>query len=185
MMKTKRKPFVQHLAHDVEDSDKAWEFLDESLPSIGYIVMSFNGLEKQLDSMLCQTFSDRSDATGLIVLQNIQYSAKVNLFSRFCDDFHAMAGTVPKSYEKLMSLLRDAAKKRNTVVHADWESIGEDGYVYSTFRISDEGMEQEYVQLTSGTLELIINMILDARKQLDEYWADREHLLAYHSLPPR
>jgi hypothetical protein len=97
-MKVKRQPFIQHLTHDIEDEDKAWEHLDESLPNIGLIVMYFNGLEKMLDRMLCDIFSDRSDTPGLIVLQNMHYSAKVNLFARFSDDLHRAVGRVPTQY---------------------------------------------------------------------------------------
>jgi hypothetical protein len=101
-MKVKRQPFIQHLTHDIEDEDKVWEYLDESLPSIGLIVMYFNGLEKLLDQILCETFSDRTDAPGLIVLQHMHYSAKVNLFSRFSDELHRAFGEVPLPYEKLL-----------------------------------------------------------------------------------
>lgn len=38
-MKTKLKEFAQHLYHEVEDEDKAEEYIDEALPSIGLIVM--------------------------------------------------------------------------------------------------------------------------------------------------
>lgn len=169
-MKIKRKPFIQHLAHEVEDEDKAWEYIDQSLPMIGKIVMYFNGLEKFLDHMLCDIFSDRSDAPGLIVLQNMQYSAKVNLFARFSDEFHRAVGTIPKEYDGLTDKLRNAAKQRNIVVHADWENTDDEGFTYSTIRFADGGMEQEYVQLSLSALEAILGAILAARVQLGEYY---------------
>jgi hypothetical protein len=182
-MKIKRKPFIQHLAHEVEDEDKAWDYLDESLPNVGRIVMYFNGLEKLLDQMLCETFSDRSDTTGLIVLQNMQYSAKVNLFSRFSDDLHRAFGDPPKPYEKLLDRLREAAKQRNIVVHADWENTDDNGYTYSTIRFADGGMQQEYIQLTTAALESIVETILAARKQLGEYWEAKSEMLERWNSP--
>lgn len=176
-MKKKRKQYVQHLDHEIDDEDKIWDYLDDSLPNVGLIVMYFNGLEKSLDRMLCVTFSDRTDTTGLIVLQNMHYSAKVNLFSRFSDELHRAVGEVPKPYFGLLENLRNAAKQRNIVVHADWENTDEEGYTYSTIRFLDGGMEQEYVQLTSSTLESIVDTILAARKQLGEYWDERAEIL--------
>jgi hypothetical protein len=177
-MKTKRKRFIQHLEHDdVENDDKVWDFLDEALPKIGLVIMYFNGLEKQLDSLLCQIFSDRTDAPGLIILQNMQYSAKVNLFSRFSDELHRDVGEVPPSYKGLLDNLRNAAKQRNIIAHADWESMDDEGYAYSTIRFSDGGMEQEYIQLTSATLESIIEAIQDVRDQLLRYWDAKVEIL--------
>lgn len=182
-MKIKRKPFIQHLGHDFEDEVTAWGHVEESLPNIGLVVMYFNGLEKLLDQLLCETISDRSDTFGLIVLQNMQYSAKVNLFSRFSEDLHRAFGEAPKPYTKLLDRLRGAAKQRNIVVHADWENTDEEGYTYSNIRISNGDMEQEYVQLTPDTLEAIAETILSARQQLGEYWEAKTEMMQTHHRP--
>jgi hypothetical protein len=168
-MKKKRIPFDQILAHDIHDEDKVLDHLADSLPHIGAIVMFFNALEKDLDRLLCETISDRSDAPGLIVLQNMQYSAKVNLFSRFSDELHSALGEVPTPYNKLLDKMREAARQRNIVVHADWASTDEEGYTYSTLRFSDGGMEQEYVQLSATALESIVETIRAVRDQLEDY----------------
>ena len=176
-MKTKRKPFEQHLYHDIEDEDKVWEYLDDSLPMVGMIVMYFNGLEKLLDMMLCEEFTDRTDSVGLIVLHNMNFSAKVNLFGRFSDEFHRVIGTVPEAYHKLLDALRDAADSRNLVVHADWENTDDDGFTYVKLRFSKNGMEQEYVQLSEVSLSRVIDKILDARNKLGIYWDSKGILL--------
>lgn len=88
-MKKRTIPFQQHLGHDIEDEDQAQQYLDESLPLVGEVVMSFNSLEQSLASMICEIISDRSDCFGLIVLHNLGYAAKVDLFKRFCDDVHS------------------------------------------------------------------------------------------------
>jgi len=176
-MKTKHRPFEQYLAHEVEDEDQAWKHIDESLPRIGLVVMYFNGLEKVLDRMLCEMFSDRSDTPGLIVLQNTHYSAKVNLFARFSDDLHRNVGRVPTEYVKLVDKLREAARQRNIVVHADWENTNEEGFTFTNIRFSDGGMQQEYVQLSPDALEAILGTILSARVQLGKYSEAKEELL--------
>ena len=88
-MKTQKEQFVQHLSHDIEDEEESELYLDKCLPLIGYITMWFNGLEKSLDNIICQIFTDRTDSTGLIVLHKMTYSAKVDLLKRFSDDFHS------------------------------------------------------------------------------------------------
>ncbi|ERS90724.1 hypothetical protein Q667_07955 [Marinobacter sp. C1S70] len=44
-MKKKLREFTQHLYHEIEDEDKAEEFIDNALPSIGLIVMYGGGGE--------------------------------------------------------------------------------------------------------------------------------------------
>lgn len=149
----------------------------ESLEYVGPIVMHFNALEKQIDSLLCETISDRSDTFGLIVLQNMHYSSKVNLFSKFSDELHRACGEVPKPYVKLLDRLRQAAKQRNVVVHADWQNTDHDGYTYSNIKISNGDMEQEYAQLTPDTMEAILDRIVAVRQQLDDYWQAKSDMM--------
>ena len=117
-MKTKLREFIQHLSHQVEDEDKAEEYLDSALPYIGLIVMYFNSLESSLDSVLCENFTDRTDATGLIVLNKMNYSAKVDLLKRFYDDFQIGLDNQLNGYEQLITDLRESARLRNMVAHA-------------------------------------------------------------------
>lgn len=176
-MKTKLTEFIQHLTHDVEDEEKAEEYLDIALPYIGLIIMNFNSLEGTLDSVLCENFTDRTDATGLIVLNKMNYSAKVDLLKRFCDDFHIGIDKQLEGYEQLISDLRESARLRNLVAHANWGSTDDEGYTYVRLKMSKKGMHQEYVQFTEQSLQKIIELLIKARIDLYEFWEHRNHVL--------
>jgi len=176
-MKINRKQFIQHLYHDIEDEEEAEKYLDDSLPMIGYITMWFNGLEKSLDHIICEIFSDRSDSTGLIVLHKMNYSAKVDLFKRFSDDFHSCFEEVIEGYSELITNLKESGRLRNLVVHADWENTNEEGFTYVNLRISKNGMEQEYAQFSEESLSKIIKLILKTRADLYTYWEKRNDKL--------
>ncbi len=126
-MKKRSRTFIQHLSHDIEDEDAAKQYLEDSLPLIGEVVMYFNGLEKQLDSLICEKFSDRTDSIGLIVLYGMSYSSKVDLFKRFADDFNSCGDFPMPEHKRLIDELREVGRLRNLVVHADWSSTDEDG----------------------------------------------------------
>ncbi|WP_336702645.1 hypothetical protein [Chryseobacterium indologenes] len=172
-MKHKKKIFVQHLYHEIEDMERAEEYLDSSLPLIGLVVMYFNGLEKSVDSIICEIFTDRSDSTGLIVLHKMAYATKVDLFKRFSDDLHFGSDIKIEGYQKLIANLRESGRLRNLVVHADWENTDDDGYTYVNLKISSNGMEQEYIQFSEDSLKEIIDLIITTRHQLLEYWEKR------------
>ena len=177
-MKTKRKPLDQYLYHEIEDESKVEAYLEDALPLVGKIVMTFNGLESALDSILCGHITDRTDSVGLLVLHKMPYGAKVGLFKRFSDDLQLMMRKTIPSYPDLVANLKNAGHLRNLVVHADWESTEDDGFTFVSVKISQKGMEQEYVQLSKDSLEQIIKTIDSTRSQLDLYWEAQDDLIA-------
>lgn len=177
-MKSKTKIFDQHLYHEVDDEEKAEEYLEQALPLIGEVIMYFNGLEGELNSFLCECFTDRTDSMGLIVMGSMSYSAKVNLLKRLCDDFHLALQRSTAGYEKIITDLNECARLRNMVAHADWESIDEDAYTYVKLKISKTGMQQEYMQFTKESLLKIVNLINCTRTELSEF-RERKNDLQY------
>jgi len=177
-MKTKTTQLIQHLSHEIDDEEKAEAYLDESLPLIGLVVMYFNSLEKALDSVLCETVTDRSDVPGLIIIQKLSYGAKVDLFKRFCDDFHLLGSSVIDGFDSLIVGLADVGKLRNLVVHADWENTDHEGYTFVRLKTSAKAMEQEYVQFSAESLEKLVNQIFTVQNDLYEYWERRNDVLS-------
>lgn len=176
-MKSRTKQFIQHLSHDIEDENKAEEYLDNSLPLIGLVVMYFNSLEKSLDSFICEIISDRSDVPGLIVIQKLMYAAKVDLFKRFSEELHSCFNSTPPDFEKLVSELIEVGKLRNWVIHADWSNTDEEGYTFVRLKISASGMLQEYVQFSTESLQNLIERLIIANHRLCDYWEWKsEHL---------
>lgn len=179
-MKTRTKQLVQHLSHEIDDEELAGPYLDDSLPLVGLVVMYFNAVEKSLDSFICEIVSDRSDALGLIVIQKLMFSAKLDLFKRFSDDFHLLFEDQPELFAELIHELGEIARLRNLVVHADWSSTDEEGYTFVRLKGSKEGPLQEYVQLSVDSLEKLIERIIAANHLLSDYWVWRSECLSNH-----
>lgn len=177
-MKIKHTQFLQHLYHEIGDEERAADYIEQAVPLIGRVVVYFNSLEALLDMVLCETFSDRTDATGLIVLNNLGYNAKVDLFKRFCDDLHVAARQEIRGYSELIDELRKCGELRNQVVHANWESTDEEGYTYVRLRMSKSGIMQEYRQFTADALAALASRIESTMEKLGRYW-DERHGLAY------
>ena len=177
-MKKKRKDLDQYLYHDIENEAEAEEYLRVSLPLIGAVVMNFNGLESELDSALCETFSDRSDSLGLLVLHKMQYATKVDLFQRLSDDFHRAFTVENEFYPELICKLKEVGKLRNVVVHADWESTDEEGFTFVRVQINKQGIKQEYTQFSQDSLNKIVDLIGEVRQKLESYWEKRGEILS-------
>ena len=176
-MKIKIKEFIQNLYHDIEDEVEAEEYLNNAIPFIGLIITYFNSLESSLDSILCENFTDRTDSVGLIVLNKMGFSAKIDLLKRFCDNFQINLDENINGYDQIINDLRESARLRNLVAHANWESIDEEGYTYVKLKISKQGMQQEYVQFTEESLQKIVELIIKTRYNLDQFWEHRNEIL--------
>jgi hypothetical protein len=142
--------------------------------------MYFNAVEKSLNSFICEMISDRSDSPGLIVIQKLMFSAKLDLFKRFSDDFNLCFGNQPDFFAELVQELGEIARLRNLVVHADWSSTDEEGYTFVRLKGSKEGMLQEYVQFSVDSLEKLIYRTIAANNLLSDYWVWRSECLSNH-----
>jgi len=180
-MKTKRKGFDQFLWHDIDfedDAEKQEEYLEAALPLVGQIVMYFNTLEKELDKAIYECFSDRSDQLGIIVIHNMNYSSKVDLFKRHSEQFHLMYNNPVTMFEPLIKDLKECGRLRNVTVHADWENTDTEGYTYLGVKINNNGISQEYIQFSLESLNNILDLIFSTRHKLSDYWELRTEIMS-------
>jgi hypothetical protein len=77
----------------------------------------------------------------------------------------------------LIRSLNESGRLRNLVVHADWQNTDEEGYTFVRIKTSSLGIEQEYVQFSAESLDKILNQILSAVNDLDDYWERRGAIL--------
>ena len=168
-MKIKKSPVGQHILDGLGDTENGYDHIEDFIPWIGEIVVAFNGLEASLDSVLCETFSDRSDQKGLLVLHSMMYSTKVDLYKKFNDDFiRAFDWDIPK-YKELISALKECGVLRNKVVHANWEYTDDEGYTQVKYKVGNEGLEHELCQFSEESLKKIAEKIYETRHALGEF----------------
>ena len=168
-MKVKKSPVGQNILDGLGDTENGYDHIEDFIPWIGEIVVAFNGLEASLDSVLCETFSDRSDQKGLLVLHSMMYSTKVDLYKKFNDDFiRAFDWDIP-SYKDLISSLKECGVLRNKVVHANWEYTDDEGYTQIKYKVGNEGLEHELCQFSEDSLQNIAKKIYETRHVLGEF----------------
>ncbi len=168
-MKNLRKPVGQYILDEIGDVEDSDTYIEELLPLIGEVVLFFNGLESSLDHYLCESISDRSDRLGLMMLHNLMYATKVDLFQRVSDDMlRTMSFSIP-SYELLLPMLRECGVLRNRVVHANWEYTNEEGYTHVRFKISKNGTEHDMWQFSVESMREVIDKIIATREIFDVF----------------
>lgn len=160
-MEKNQKPLGQYIGSNHEYDGSVEMFLEETAPLIGNIVHSFNSLDSTLNSTICEIINNRSDLTGAIVLYKMNFSAKIDLFHRLVRSMEVLIEKNLPSFPNLVENLKKCGTLRNAVIHAEWDSLDEDGYAYVKMNFVKEGLQQQYWQFTPKSLveieELIIN----------------------------
>lgn len=113
-MRSKKAPVGQFFVEGLGDTDDAYEYVHDLMPRIGKIVIWFNALELDIDHILCRYISDRSDQMGLMVLSNMMYATKIDLFEKFSGDFLRSGNQTLDWFPQLMSDLRDFTEQGRT-----------------------------------------------------------------------
>ncbi len=167
LMRSKRITVGQYFIEGLGDTDDAYNYVQDLLIKIGEIVIWFNMLEADIDSILCQYISDRSDQKGLMIVSNMIYATKIDLFEKFTLEFLRYTDHSLDWFPQLMSNLRECGALRNKVVHANWMYTNNDGYTQVKIRFGERGLEHEVTQFTKESMRKIVAKIEEARSQLD------------------
>jgi hypothetical protein len=166
-MRSKKTQVGQFFIEGLGDTDDAYDYVQNLLPNIGEVVIWFNMLEVEIDHILCQHISNRSDQKGLMVVSNMMYATKIELFERFTADLLRSTGQTLDWFPQLLSDLRECGTLRNKIVHANWMYTDNDGYTQVKIKVGKQGLEHELTQFTKDSMDQIIAKIDSARTQLD------------------
>jgi len=173
-MKKKSRQVEQYI-YPASDPDSINEFLDKTAPLIGQIVHRFNTLEECLNYELCHWFSDRTDTIGLIVINNMNYSSKVDLLKRFNHVYEKDCDIKLPIANKLVVGLEECGRLRNAVVHAEWENTDFDGYTHVKIKFDKGRFTQEYLQFTEESLKQILELISSTLELFDEVDEEKQY----------
>lgn len=168
-MKSKRIPLEQFafLTKNLEENNT--EFLELISSHVGHLVFEFNLLEERLSSFIWMLISERSDSKGVLITQNMNYSAKVDLFSRYSSYIQNILEKEISIHSKMIQDLKECGRLRNMVVHAEWNSVDLDGYAFIKFHYKQNDIIQEFVQLDENSLIKIRNLIIETHNLFDDY----------------
>ncbi len=152
-------------------------FFKKSALRIGLIVHGFNSLDALLNSTICQLINEEDDKLGAVIICKQTFTNKVDLFDRLIDLYeNECGGTVP-TRKQLIEDLKECAKLRNAVVHAEWDSTDDVGNTYTRMYTTQKGLHQEYYQFTPEALEKIDMFVHDTYILFDKFDMDRRVLL--------
>lgn len=171
-MKSKKVPVGQLLFESIGETDDSYEYVENLIPKIGEIVIFFNALEADVDQILCRYVSDRTDQKGLLILSNMMFLTKIELFERFSSELLRETDDKFLGYNELISNLKECGSLRNKVVHANWMYTNNDGYTQVKIKFGKQGLEHELVQFSIESMNQILTKIENTRASLDYFFME-------------
>lgn len=89
----------------------------------------------------------------------MSFISKVDLFNRLIIALELGCKCKISSSTQLIEDLKRCSKLRNTVIHAEWENIDDEGYTYVKMSFNKKGISQNYCQFTPESLDEIEDYI--------------------------
>lgn len=142
----------QYDYYDNDNMQSKWSHYDKR---IGSLLIAFSELEQTLDKALAFIISEHSDDTGFVIIMDLKFRQKIELFNRLCKAYLTMCED-RKDIAKLKRFVGDfisAGEIRNIVAHARWMSLDENGFVRSKTGIDEDAYVRfKYYKLTPKVL---------------------------------
>jgi hypothetical protein len=168
-MKSKKIPLGQFIFETKNLDGPTQKYLDITAPLIGYLIYSFNTLEEQLNSTLCEFINNRADEPGVLVIYKMNYASKIDFLNRFLISLQRVTEKDVPFFDAFLNDLRELGRLRNAVIHADWETADFKGYTFIKHSMGKWGMEQEYIQFSPASLRKIIRKIKKTYNDYDTF----------------
>ncbi len=169
LLKVKNTPVGQYILEGLDESEDPYDYIENLMPLIGEVVLFFNALESDLDHIICNIISDRTDQPGLLVLHNMMFAKKVELYQRFSSDFLRITNLNIPNHKELISSLKECGVLRNRIVHANWQYTDDDGFTQVRIKMQKDGLEHECWQFSIESMQKVIDKIFNTRELLEKF----------------
>ena len=139
-------------------------------PGIGLFLIRFSSLEHTLGVALADFLFDRSHDVGYMVIEGNSLNNKIELFRKV---FHMQTKHMhPKRVSKLATLvkrLHEVRVFRNYLVHANWITLENSGYVRTRIDEKDGEVIFRKVRITPKVINSWIRRVIQLDEQLYDF----------------
>ncbi len=141
-------------------------------PLIGEFLVNFSILEQELNVAIADFISDRAHEPGYVIIEKLTTNNKIDLFYKlyvrlelFKDKKHKTLLDKVRKQLELLNLFR------NSIVHANWQSLTKNGFVRTKIVVDnqDGNVRFKKVEITPKIIRRKIEEIDNLIEQIGEY----------------
>ncbi len=154
------------------DSEHIEKAVDRYSPPIGLFLINFSILEHELNIAIAEFIHDDAHETGFVILEKLTTSNKIDLFYKI---YVRLESFKDKKNKDVLNKIREQLEQlntfRNNIVHANWQSLTKDGFVWTKIVVdSQEGyVKFRKIQITPKIIKQKIREIEKLTDLIDNY----------------
>jgi hypothetical protein len=159
----------QYAYLDGEYLEKA---VDRYSAPIGLFLINFSILEHALNVTIADCVYDDAHELGFVIIEKLTTSNKIDLFNKMYVRLESFKDKKNKDVlKKIREQLESLNTFRNNIIHANWQSLTKDGYVWTKIVVdSQEGyVKFRKVQITPTIIRKKIREIEKLTDLIDKY----------------
>lgn len=163
--------------YDFLDEEYLDEVIDKYSPLVGQFLINFSCLEHELNLAIADIFADDYHETGYVIIEKLTTRNKIELFHKMYIRLESVKDKSSKDVlNKIKGQLESINTFRNSIVHANWQSLSKDGLVRTKIMVDNQ---EGYVKFKNIkiTLKIIQKKIKDIDKLIEKIYEYKETAL--------
>ena len=140
--------------------------------SIGLFLINFSILEHDLNIAIAEFIHDDAHETGFVILEKLTTSNKIDLFYKM---YVRLESFKEKKNKETLNKIREQLEMlntfRNNIVHANWQSLTKDGFVWTKIVVDNQEGYVKFrkVQITPKIIKQKIREVEKLTDLFDNY----------------
>ncbi len=161
------------LQRDTFDELEQYDFLDEKYlekvvdkysPLVGLFLINFSCLEHELNLAIVDIFADDHHEPGYVIIEKLTTRNKIELFHKMYVRLESFKDEKSKDVLNEIRLRLESINTfRNSIVHANWQSLSKDGFVRTKIIVDNQ---EGYVKFKK--IQIIPKIIREKTKEIDK-----------------
>lgn len=158
--------------YDIAGVEYLEKVVDKYSSLIGLFLINFSILENDLNLAIADFINERGHEPGFVIIEKITTGNKIDLFYKL---YVRLGSFKDKKSRKILDKIKDQLESlnafRNNIVHANWQSLTEDGFVRTKIVVDNqEGYVRfKKVQITPRIIKEKIKELDKLITKIDEY----------------
>jgi len=172
MTKKQQNDYDELEQYDFFDGEYLEKVIDKYTPLIGLFLIEFSYLEHELNLGIAEFFADDYHETGYVIIEKLTFRNKIDLFYKIHTRMESFKDKSSKDVlNKIKKQLELINEFRNSVVHANWQTLSKDGFVRTKIVVDNqEGyVKFKKVEMASKIIRQKIKEVERLINQIDEY----------------
>jgi hypothetical protein len=158
--------------YDFSDGKYLEKVASKYFPLIGEFLIGFSILEQDLNIAIADSLYDGYHETGFVIIEKLTTSNKIDLFYKMYVRLESFNNKKHKAIlVEIKRQLVELNSFRNSIVHANWQSLTKKGFVRTKILVDNEEgfVKFKKIEIKPRIIRQKINEVDKLLEQIDEY----------------